>query len=332
MKEAKVYFYPSCPREGYGNPYCLNYKQVLKKKFLLLDAENKITPMKTATLFRYSWVADIAILNWIENARKQRLGIVQFFLAYLSLIILKLRRKKIIWMFHNMTPHEGKNCFSDILCSYLYKNAALIISHSQEAAEYVRKYAKCHVEYVCHPIKQWSLTPRKDLKQYDVLIWGTILPYKGVVEFLDYCKDKMKDVSILVLGKCNDEVLCKRIEQLCGEWITFENRKADFDELGTYIKKCNYVLFPYIGNSISSSGALMDTLAMGGTPIGPNKGAFKDLSKEGVCITYRNYDELITLLQSKKMGISEKKRKSFIANNSWDSFGKQLKTLLNNII
>ena len=331
MDKPKVYFYPSCPREGYTNPYCINYKQILKKEFTLLDAENKVTPMKTATLFRYSLVEDMVILNWIENVGKLRLGIVQFFLAYLSLTILKLRKKDIIWMFHNMTPHEGRDYSSDILCSFLYKNATLVISHSQEAAEYVRKHAQCRVEYICHPIKALDFTFRNDLKQYDVLIWGTILPYKGIVEFLENCKDKTDDVSILILGKCSDESLCKQIEQLCGKWVTFENRMAEFDELASYIKKCKYVLFPYIGNSISSSGALIDTLAMKGNPIGPAKGAFMDLSKEGVCITYRNYDELIGILRSSTLKISEERRELFINSNSWVVFGKKLKQLLKNL-
>ena len=283
--------------------------------------------MQTATLFRYSWIADIVILNWIENAGKLRMGILQFVLAYLSLLIIKLRKKKIVWMFHNMTPHDGKSLFSDILCSYLYKNASLIISHSKEATEYARKHACCSVEYICHPIKPLHFAYQNELKQYDVLIWGTILPYKGIAEFLEYCKDKI-DVNILILGKCSDESLSKRIEQQCGMWITFENRKADFDELGTYIEKCKYVLFPYIGNSISSSGALIDTLAMKGTPIGPAKGAFEDLSKEGVCITYQNYDELIDILHSNTLKISDIKRNVFIKNNSWDTFWEKIKALL----
>lgn len=331
MDKLKVYFYPSCPREGYTNPYCLNYKQVIGKEFHLLDANNNVTRMKTATLFRYSWIADIVILNWIENTGNLKLGIIQFFFAYLSLIVIKLRRKRIVWMFHNITPHEGRSFFSNILCSYLYKNVALIISHSQEATEYARQYAKCKVAYVSHPIKALIFTPQKDLRQYDVFIWGTILPYKGVVEFLKNTINKLGDISILILGKCNDGFLSKQIEQLCNNFITFENRKADFDELATYIKKCNYTLFPYIGDSVSSSGALMDTLAMGGTPVGPNKGAFKDLSDEGICLTYNNYDELISILTTKKMKISEEKIKNFIKNNSWDEFGKTLKKLFNNI-
>ncbi|WP_194968036.1 hypothetical protein [Klebsiella pneumoniae] len=43
--------------------------------------------------------------------------------------------------------------------------------------------------------------------------------------------------------------------------------------------KC--VLFPYKSGSISSSGALMDTIALGGVAIGPDVGAFKDLEKKG---------------------------------------------------
>ena len=80
-----------------------------------------------------------------------------------------------------------------------------------------------------------------------------------------------------------------------------------------------YVLFPYTGDCVSSSGALIDTIALGGCPIGPNKGAFKDLAEEGVCTVYQDYDELFSIL-GKPSHFNNSKMTEFSARNSWDAF------------
>lgn len=328
----KIYFYPSCPREGYTNPYCINYKKALCNEFQVLDADNKITKFKTATLLRYSFKADIVVLNWIENVASLRLGLLQFVLACLSLFVIRLRKRKIVWMFHNMIPHEGRNVYSDFMCNYLYKHSTLIISHSKEAAKYAQQYARCKVEYICHPVKTYPfISNHKMGKEYDVLIWGTILPYKGIMEFLENCIYKMQDHKILIIGKCKDDDLKRKIVFMSSRFnnLKFENRFACFEELSELVCKSRYILFPYIGESVSSSGVLIDTIAMGGSPIGPRKGAFKDLSDENVCTCYSNYNELIDIVKNDYAMITSHDRLFFIEENSWENFGDRLYKAIN---
>ena len=71
----------------------------------------------------------------------------------------------------------------------------------------------------------------------------------------------------------------------------------------------------------------MDTLAMGGNPIGPNKGAFRDLQEEGVCLCYNDYDELIDIINNETI-LSVKEREDFVAKNSWSRFAEKLWKLL----
>lgn len=113
--------------------------------------------------------------------------------------------------------------------------------------------------------------------------------------------------------------MVESIQKLCGKNVLFENRRASFEELAGLIQHTKYVLFPYTGDCVSSSGALIDTIALGGLPIGPNKGAFKDLAQEGVCVTYQDYDELFSILG--KSSISDKSKiEDFIMKNSWNTF------------
>ena len=100
-----------------------------------------------------------------------------------------------------------------------------------------------------------------------------------------------------------------------------------FETLAGYIAKSKFVIFPYIGDSISSSGVLMNTIMMGGNPVGPNRGAFKDLSEEGVCFVYDNYDEMYEILIS-DVYISDEKKTDFIKKNSWNAFGAYMSTVI----
>lgn len=320
MKKEKVYFYPSCPRGGYTNPYCINFKDELDKLYFLLDNENKVTIMKSLTLLRFSIKADIFILNWIENVIYLKLGFLQFLLVFLSFYIIRLRKKKIVWIFHNMNPHEGNNIFTNTIRSYLFKHSSLIISHSNDAYKYAKKYATCNIKYYCHPIKKINVSNWNGHKvPCDILIWGIILPYKGILEFLENCSQNIQGKNLLILGECRDENLSKKIQSFCNKNIIFENRRADFDELTYYVRTSEYVLFPYIGESISSSGALMDTIAMGGVPIGPDKGAFKDLNEHGICKTYKDYGELVKILNSKIIP-DKKVNDEFIKTHTWNMF------------
>lgn len=222
-------------------------------------------------------------------------------------------------MFHNMHPHQGENVLSGKIQTILYDSADLVISHSREAAAFAKNKAKGKVLYVCHPVKPLHLKSVETIMDSDVLIWGTISPYKGVEEFLREVRERNSDLSIYIVGKCSEPLLVESIQKLCGKNVLFENRRASFEELAGLIQHTKYVLFPYTGDCVSSSGALIDTIALGGLPIGPNKGAFKDLAQEGVCVTYQDYDELFSILG--KSSISDKSKiEDFIMKNSWNTF------------
>lgn len=314
----KVYYYPPSTKGGYSNPYSLDYKKILGQKYDVLDSKNKPARMLSLSFLQYAFRADIYIVNWLESVCFLRLGWLQYIFAILGLFVIKLRRKKIVWMFHNIHPHQGDNYFSNSLQRYLYNQASLIISHSKEAADYAEKYAKRKVIYVCHPVHPISVKlSNSQIKNYDVFVWGTILPYKGILEFLSQKDIQESNLRIRVLGRCKDLDLADRIDKLCNENIIFENRRANIDEIASCIKNSRYVLFPYIGECVSSSGALIDTLVLGGVPIGPNKGAFKDLSEEKMCFIYNNYRELLGLLKGCN-SIADNRRTQFLKENSWE--------------
>lgn len=319
----KIYYYPSCPPGGYGNPYSTNVKDAWTKYGEVL--ENNETPVKPAVkgLLNNCCKADIFLLNWMEGIANHRGGFVQYFLARLCLLIIRVRRRKIVWTLHNIHPHGGANKYTEKMSNYLYNHADLIIAHSKDAQEYAEKKASCPVYYVCHPFNTFRQTVSGIEKTQDILIWGTIYPYKGIPQFLEEVKSREAKLTVKIVGTCPDSNLLDELKTSLkdNQNILFENRRSDFKELVQLIATSKYVLFPYIGGSVSSSGALMDTIAMGGIAIGPNVGAFKDLSKEGICVTYNDYDDLFRKLQT-PTDVSVKYVECFVKQNSWENFAK----------
>ena len=320
---SRVYYYPPASKGGYANPYSINYKDALGRYFEVLDKNNKPSIALGLSFFFNAFRADIYIINWLESVVYLSLGRLQYVFARLGLWIIKLRKKKIVWMFHNIHPHQGENVLSRKIQATLYDSADLVISHSREAAAFAKNKAKGQVLYVCHPVKSLHIKAVATTKDPEVLIWGAISPNKGLEEFLREVRKRNSNLSIYIVGKCNDPILVKSIQKLCGKNVLFENRRASFEELAGLIQHAKYVLFPYTGDCVSSSGALIDTIALGGYPIGPNKGAFKDLAKEGVCTVYRDYDELFSIFD-KPVGTHKVRIEKFIGRNSWDAFSDLL--------
>lgn len=324
-----LYYFPSASQKGYSNPYSIHYKRALESYFNVLEKNNAPAKALSWNFFKNSFTADVYILNWLENAPFLRWGYLQFLLIIFGLKVIQWRNKKVVWMFHNIHPHQGNNQLSKMIQDLLFKQSTFIISHSQEAAEYARQKTGNKVIYKCHPISAIPVKPfNGEVKPCDVLIWGTILPYKGIYEFISDSNVQKANLRIRIIGRCSDNELCKKIESQCNNLISFENRRIDFDELAACIAQSRYVLFPYIGDCVSSSGALIDTIVLGGTPIGPHVGAFKDLEEEEVCLTYNQKGDLIELLKGDR-SLNYDNVNRFISNNSWKNFVSEINNEIN---
>ena len=162
-----------------------------------------------------------------------------------------------------------------------------------------------------------------------ILIWGNVLPYKGVLEFVSCPEIRDAGLDVHIVGRCSDASLSASIEQSISRpsatHFLFENRSASFEELRSLVPSSKYVVFPYLPGSVSGSGVLMDTIAMGGEPVGPSFGAFADLASENVCRIYHSIPELVSILNSPKQ-LNQTAIRHFIACNSWPAFAEMIAT------
>lgn len=317
------YFYPPPypkSRPVNYNPYTDFFRSHLAQRSNVVNCSEANSAL--GDLFKHITKFDVVIFNWIENIGTKPFGKLQFLIFLFLFLILRIRRVKIVWIMHNIHPHTGDTFVSRSIKRLMYKYSSLIITHSQEAKLYVQQFSKRKVVFFHHPVDYQIPTKLNHTKDSEgILIWGSIERYKGVLEFLKNIVSEGKDSKIRIVGKCYDDNYRKEIEKVVenNQSIVFENRRVPFEELQHLISDSQFVLFPYISESVSSSGALMDTLRFGGNVVGPNKGAFKDLNEEGVCHIFNSYTELLELLQTKTK-IGNKKIDVFLKTIDWPVF------------
>ena len=350
----KIYVSPSANRKnGYPNRYFVFLKENLAEYFDVLDAGNKPYLTQGWALLRHSLKADIFLLSFVETIAFHKLAFVQYLMVRLSFLIMRLRRKEIVFIFHNPRPHKGENWMSRSLTKAQLTQASLVISHSGETAAFARALISEYggspdkVWYICHPVVGTSadasaaaaLNESDAGRSDEILIWGNILPYKGILEFVSSPAVKAAGLNVRIVGRCKDPGMATDIEKAVTECdsvefrnyndgfsamrskIVFENRSADFDELSDLVRSSRFVLFPYLPGSVSSSGVLMDTLTMGGNPVGPAVGAFADLSRENVCFVYGSEPEMIEILKSDR-SVNPEVLRDFISRNTWHAYAK----------
>jgi beta-1,4-mannosyltransferase len=287
----KIFFYPIYFENKVFNPYCENFvKTLIAKGFDVINT--KVKSNNVINFLRYD--SDIYILNWIENLPERRFGVFQSFI-FLLVLNLFLSGKFIIWVVHNKTPHSGRK---DKLVEYIYKTlskrANLVVFHAKEGIDFFENkynfFDRKKSFYYPHPIinyeKLLNLSQDfKENKKIDILIWGRIAPYKGILEFLRMADKRgiLGKYKVTIAGIFDGSSYSLGIKKY--KSISIIDKKMTFQEIGTLVRQSKIVLFPYFAESILSSGVLADTLSFGGTPIGINKGAFKDMAELGLAIT-----------------------------------------------
>ncbi len=171
----------------------------------------------------------------------------------------------------------------------------------------------------------------KQEKEFDFLIWGTIQPYKGVLEFLKFLftSEEGKKIKLLIAGKCFDKCYKQKMSQYLNDNITFKDDFFSLEKIREMANKSNFILFTHKSVSVLSSGALMDTVGMAVKIIGPDHGSFRDLSKLSFIETYRSYEDILRLNDTaKNTPINFEELTLFYSENTWKGFGNYLKEKL----
>lgn len=337
----KVVVYPrNIVRNGLQeNPYINDFILSLEQSGIVVTNRPHKNPL--FSLLPKKRNCDAYIFHWLENVPDYKYGMVQMIAAICLLLHIKLMRKKLIWFLHNKQPHLLQHrCSKNLLIWFLLHLSDLIITHASEGIEVVEqryKKAASKTVFLHHPTKNridsFHIGKGNYPIQTDLLIWGNVNRYKGVIEFVRFAYEHQFPCRIKVIGKCASEEIYEGLRLYANQQTTIENRSISFEELAEEVQKARYVLIPYAPETILSSGVLMDSLSLGARVIGPNVGSFRDYKQNPLVKveTFNSFNDILSILHRNNTPPDVESYKQFLNQYSWDEFGKTFSHILQNL-
>ncbi len=336
-KRKTVYIYPITARgkDDSANPYIHNLIQSISTNYTVV---NKHDPSSSGIfqLIKYISKAKYFWFHWIENLPDKKGGILQSLLLLMLLIYLKITGATIIWTMHNKVSHSKKQYFAKkqvfklmlIISDHIVVHASEGIDYAQEIYKKKRK----NIHFIHHPVSDplFSLAI-SNTKETDIFIWGSMIPYKGIDLFLKHLWEQtiQDKYTIRIVGKFSSQEYFDTTLKYAGSKTTIENRFASTEELFKIANKSKFIVFTYNNRSVLSSGALMDSLHFNSTIVGPNAGAFEDLSKLGIIKTFNNFEEISQIVSTFEFDQSMIDQKiKFIEENKWNKFEEKINNIL----
>lgn len=334
----KVYLFPLSTRASYGviNPYITHLRDALNTNFEVLNAHK---PSKTGIfdVLKYLRKVDVVYFNWGEEVPENSLGRIQGIFLLLLVSYLKRASIQIIWTLHNKKSHYKKyRVLKEMIYNQMLKKSDLIITHAREGLELIPPGKIASFQH--HPVnRRLEAGDQPTDLSYDIIIWGTIYPYKGIHTFLRSLEQKgiIEKYRILIAGKIVTRDLASELQDFHNKYDNLELRAGYIEEsmLVKLVRASRITLFTYHSDSILSSGVLMDSLSYGARIVGPSVGAFNDLQELGLIDTYTDFSSLIStvdqILSSADENIPRQiKLEEFMAANSWEAYSQTLLKLI----
>jgi len=217
----------------------------------------------------------------------------------------------------------------------MFRYSGFIVTHSQSGVDFAKEKYPLYsdkVKYLIHPVKPVSLPAIKKDPVYNFFIWGTIWPYKGINEFLNFLNESGNShLKVLIAGICISDQVKIELGKYLSSNIVYLDHFFNIEDIALLSKDAEFTVFTYRPESVLSSGSLMDSIAMGSVIIGPNVGAFKDLSSYKFIKTYNTFNDIITINNNYQPDRDSLTGDidAFCKENTWDLFGKKLCGMLN---
>lgn len=331
MKPFNAYIYPNSSRSPQitNNPYLDYFMDSLSSQVNFLNQDYP-SAIGILDLVKYVKKLDYLFLNWIEDLPDKKQGLIQtlFFLTVLR--FKKLLGIKVIWTLHNKISHHPQHLFwKRMLFRHLLHRSDLILTHARagiDFAEQMEPGVSSRMFCFPHPIVPSQHSSLGLQKVYDILIWGSIAPYKGIHVFLEALKQRgrFSKYRILVVGKASSSAYLEELLPYGSAEIEIRNTFVEPEELSLFIGQSRMILFTYSGGSVLSSGALIDSIAHKARVVGPDVGAFQELGALGIIDTYQSMDDLLDRLDQMIQDpnvIPESRVAEFIEAHSWEKYG-----------
>jgi beta-1,4-mannosyltransferase len=337
MGAKRAYLYPWSKHGGQGSndPYVDRFMESLAKEIHFVNRDHR-SGVGILQLTKYLHKIDYIFFNWIENLPDRYGGKIQCGVLFFQVLYARFKGLKIIWTVHNKLSHKPSNRhWKRAVFRMMLRFSDLIITHSSEGVAFVRELNPQAVNktiYLPLPVVLREC-PSQPQKKYDLFLWGTMYPYKGILEFVSFIakNPRAQKLRVLIAGKFTDDRYFRQVSRYKSENIEILNTFIDNANIVEYTSLSRYVLFPYSGECVLSSGSLMESVGMLANIIGPRKGAFVDLAKLGIISIYDSYADILDILEHHDdlQERQSKKLRDFAKENTWEMFAKNILKNLN---
>lgn len=253
----RIYIYPE---KLPGNEYLINNIGIWEKMgYEVLSWKKNFFKFILPT----RWNKDIIILNFYEEMPLFKPYYIKFGFAILTLLLMKLFNRKIIWVRHNYKPHDKSTSWKyEVIINLLNRLVDKKVAH--------RNVENLSIdEVITHPLYKVSL--RRDENslvkdRLNFIYFGVVKDYKGIPELVNKWP---KDIELNLYGKCFDESLKEELIRSLSikNNISWTNDFLDSKELEENIINSDYVIIPHVDKSMIVSGAFYHALSLGANVI-----------------------------------------------------------------
>lgn len=311
--------------------------------------------LKHYNIFHLHWIYPFGLPT--ENKLLKNFLSRAFFSIYFRFILklIKTLNFKLIWTVHEVIPIENEFLNGYWTRRLLAKFCDAKIVHAKSSIREMQKLGlnlkNTHINPIGNYIGVYKNEVTRDIarkyfnfnnKDFILLFFGVIKPYKGVENLLETFKQlakKRKKVKLLVAGNCNDKDLKKKLNNYQKEFNEDIKIYPEFiknDELQYFFNCTDITIFPF--NEITTSSSVILALSFGKPVICPGIGNLKDLPKN-VGFFYKP-SKKNGLLNCIEKAIVNKEKLKYIGENafdyakslSWDKIAEKTYDIYNDLI
>lgn len=328
MTKPALYFFPNSKKLVSPNPYARRLLSLLTKEFRVI---NESAPSSTGVLDALKWLFGMRVFfcGWLEEIPDRKGGSIQTAIAFFLIMVMRPLGIKLVWTLHNKTSHAASHQWQkSALFKLLAHRSDIIFTHAREGVAVAHALGLRHpdkVHFIHHPVDAFTARETGPLSpEVDVLVWGKMDRYKGVLEFLQALDDtgRADAYRILIWGRFADPAYFEQCQARSGPHTELRNAFIPDDELQDVQNRSRVILFPYLADSVLSSGALMTSLNSRAQILGPNTGAFADLAAERCILTFEDHETLAPTLDAALADQNADdilaRREAFFQQNSWE--------------
>ncbi|HAI6833693.1 TPA: hypothetical protein ACRUOG_004294 [Escherichia coli] len=297
-------------------PYDSGVNKYSERIRLILSGFSKVMPLNIKEELYFFLTLKkkrrgVAIVNWIENMiitdKSRKISPLGVLKLIISLLVLKYRFDKVIYIQHNLYPHDTFHSHIKIAKWIIEKISLLVHVVAVHSPLFQEKI------YIPHPLYEYPLkeiNTKNDLTEHkdSYLIFGRIEKYKKIEEIITCFPSSKK---LIIAGFCSDKKYEKELNEILvnKENITFIPRYLTDEEASLLFMSCTALIIGHADQDMIVSGSFFYSLTKQ-LPVLAIKTPFLEWvqfeSKSDILLTFNNIISMMGFIENQKSVFDKK--------------------------